>query len=59
MEKLYLSYAASRKIYGAEKLQAPSRFLYEVPSELTTKSIYDLEGSLLDRPDYEKKVSYF
>ena len=34
MKKLYLSYAESRRLYGTEKLNGPSRFLREIPPNL-------------------------
>jgi len=34
MKKLYLSYAESRMLHGKTHFGAPSRFLYELPSEL-------------------------
>lgn len=34
MKKLYLSYAESRRLYGSEKLNGPSRFLREIPANL-------------------------
>ncbi|NRA43199.1 MAG: DNA helicase II, partial [Pseudomonadales bacterium] len=33
MRRLYLSYAESRRLYGTENYQRPSRFLKEIPSE--------------------------
>lgn len=34
-KKLYLTYAESRRLYGMEKFNAPSRFIAEIPDELT------------------------
>ncbi len=34
-EKLFLTYARSRKIWGQEQFNPPSRFLTEIPKELT------------------------
>jgi len=34
MQRLYLSYAESRRLYGTESYQRPSRFLKEIPPEL-------------------------
>jgi DNA helicase-2/ATP-dependent DNA helicase PcrA len=42
MEKLYLSYATSRRMFGYTKRQHPSRFLYEIPSELLNRTVDDL-----------------
>jgi DNA helicase-2/ATP-dependent DNA helicase PcrA len=33
MQKLYLTYAESRRLYGSESINAPSRFLREIPKE--------------------------
>ncbi len=35
-EKLFLTYARSRKVWGQEQFNPPSRFLKEIPAELTT-----------------------
>lgn len=34
MQKLYLTYAESRRLYGRESYPRPSRFLREIPTEL-------------------------
>jgi DNA helicase-2/ATP-dependent DNA helicase PcrA len=34
-EKLFLTHARSRKVWGQEQFNAPSRFLKEIPAELT------------------------
>lgn len=34
MQKLYLSYAEKRTLYGRDNYHMPSRFLHEIPSEL-------------------------
>ena len=34
MQRLFISYAESRRIYGTESYQRPSRFLKEIPAEL-------------------------
>ena len=34
MQRLFISYAESRRLYGTESYQRPSRFLKEIPSEL-------------------------
>jgi len=41
MEKLFLSYASSRRIYGYTKRQHPSRFLYEIPQKLLSRTVDD------------------
>jgi DNA helicase-2/ATP-dependent DNA helicase PcrA len=33
MQKLYITYAESRRLYGQEKYHTPSRFIKEIPSE--------------------------
>ena len=33
MEKLYISHAESRRLYGQEKYHSPSRFLREMPED--------------------------
>ena len=37
MQKLYLCYAESRRLYGQEKFHRPSRFLKELPAECVTE----------------------
>ncbi len=39
MKKLYLSYASTRTLFGYEYDQTPSRFLYEIPDELLSRSV--------------------
>ncbi|MGK0499213.1 MAG: DNA helicase-2/ATP-dependent DNA helicase PcrA [Oceanicoccus sp.] len=34
MEKLYISYAETRRMYGSENFNSPSRFIREIPQEL-------------------------
>jgi DNA helicase-2/ATP-dependent DNA helicase PcrA len=34
MEKLYLTYAENRRLYGKDTLNRPSRFIREIPGEL-------------------------
>lgn len=34
MQKLYLTYAESRRLHGAETMNRPSRFIREIPTEL-------------------------
>lgn len=40
-ERLYLSYAISRRMFGYTKRQHPSRFLYEIPPKLLTRPLDD------------------
>ncbi|VAX35598.1 ATP-dependent DNA helicase UvrD/PcrA [hydrothermal vent metagenome] len=44
MEKLYLTYAGTRTIFGYEYEQTPSRFLYEIPHELLTQPVDEWAG---------------
>ena len=37
MQKLYLTYAESRRLYGNERYTSPSRFLGEIPEDLMTE----------------------
>ncbi|MCK4883039.1 MAG: UvrD-helicase domain-containing protein [Candidatus Omnitrophica bacterium] len=64
MEKLYLSYAMSRRIFGYTKRQHPSRFLYEVPSKLLNRTVDDFsdynDGDHLNDYGFEgEKVRYY
>jgi DNA helicase-2/ATP-dependent DNA helicase PcrA len=34
MQKLYITYAESRRLYGSDQLHAPSRFLREIPRDV-------------------------
>jgi DNA helicase-2/ATP-dependent DNA helicase PcrA len=43
-ERLYLSYAMTRRTYGYTKRQYPSRFLYEVPPRLLNRAVDDFAG---------------
>ncbi len=46
-EKLYLSYATERRMYGATHHNLPSRFLNEIPSSLyDTESMYSVDDAL-------------
>ena len=44
-EKLYLSYANSRKVYGRVKYSTPSRFIAEIPKELFNDNQEDKKES--------------
>ena len=48
MERLYLSYATSRRMFGYTKRQHPSRFLYEIPKELLNRTVDDFTGDSND-----------
>jgi DNA helicase-2/ATP-dependent DNA helicase PcrA len=60
MKKLYLTYAESRRLYGTERINNPSRFIAEIPPETinavrpTTKII---RPSSTDKP-WQKKRDY-
>jgi len=51
MEKLFLSYAMSRRMFGYTKRQHPSRFLYEIPSKLLKRPIDDFSDDLDEGSD--------
>ena len=52
MEKLYLSYAVSRKMFGFTKRQHPSRFLYEIPSKLLDCSMERFSNNAFEEEEY-------
>ncbi|PHQ82298.1 MAG: DNA helicase II, partial [Coxiella sp. (in: Bacteria)] len=58
MQKLYLTYAESRRLYGSERFNSPSRFIAEIPSDAinavrpTTKII---RPSSTDKPWQKKR----
>ena len=52
MEKLFLSYAVSRKMFGFTKRQHPSRFLYEIPSKLLDCSMERLSSYTSQEDEY-------
>ena len=41
MKRLYLTFTENRKQFGFSKQQSPSRFLYEIPDKLLTRSMED------------------
>ena len=47
-QRLYISYAFSRSIYGSTSYNQPSRFLAEIPSELTEG------GTVVSTPSFDK-----
>ncbi len=51
-EKLYLSYASSRRIYGQVQHNLPSRFLSEIPSELLDSHV----GVILLEEGWDKGI---
>ena len=50
-EKLYLSYASSRRIYGRTAQNLPSRFLTEIPSELL-----ETRGAIFTGPARKEEI---
>ncbi len=63
MERLYLSYAMSRRTFGYTKRQHPSRFLYEIPPSLLNRTVDDFagynNGDHLDDYGYEEEAGYY
>ena len=60
-EKLYLSYAKKRMLYGKENLTVPSRFLNEIPSDLivpTSSSVKVEEKIDKTKMFYEEDQGY-
>ncbi|MCV2402056.1 DNA helicase II [Marinomonas sp. C2222] len=55
MEKLYITYAESRRLFGSESFNSPSRFIKEIPAECLEEVRLRSQVSRpvsLDRPDY-------
>lgn len=55
MEKLYITYAESRRLFGSESFNSPSRFIKELPSECLEEVRLRSQVSRpvsLQRPDY-------
>ena len=50
MERLYLSFAHSRSLYGAGSYNQPSRFLDEIPADLVRRSRSGGEWGAFQRP---------
>ncbi len=48
-EKLFLTHTRSRKVWGQEQFNPPSRFLNEIPAELVQKTTAFLMPSFLNR----------
>ncbi|MFC1808512.1 ATP-dependent helicase [Candidatus Omnitrophota bacterium] len=62
-EKLCLSYAMMRKLFGYEKMVNPSRFLKEIPQNLISASydldnLYDLDDDGFDEFDQTRQNNY-
>ena len=54
MQKLFLSFTRIRKVFGYERRQQPSRFLYEIPNKLISRSVHDiLKEDQRDFDDYD------
>lgn len=61
-ERLFLSYADVRRIFGYQRRQMPSRFLYEVPTDLFTQSLHEdiYQNEISPTPSaYEISSDYF
>jgi len=56
MEKLYLSYASSRRMFGFTKRQHPSRFLYEIPAKLLNRTVDDFSSDPDHRSDDDFEI---
>ena len=64
MERLFLSYALSRRTFGFTKRQYPSRFLYEIPPALLHGTLEDdfQEDNDDDQDDFvyrDEKIGYY
>ncbi|OON98690.1 MAG: ATP-dependent DNA helicase PcrA [Epulopiscium sp. Nele67-Bin004] len=55
MEKLYLTYATERMVYGQTKINTPSRFINEIPTEITNREVNKRKSY---QPEYEFKQQY-
>ena len=61
MKRLFLSYVCSRRIAGYQRSQLPSRFLYEVPSQLLNQTVDDYgsyDNNRLDDVTYDEEDTY-
>ena len=56
MEKLYLSYASRRRMFGYTKRQHPSRFLYEIPAKLLNRTVDDFFSDPDHRSDDDFEI---
>lgn len=55
MQKLYITYAESRRLFGSETFNSPSRFVGEIPAKLVHEVRLKTEISRpLFKPDYGK-----
>ncbi len=55
-ERLYLSYASTRWLYGRSTQSRPSRFLSQLPTESTVRKIYS--GDLSAEQSHTRKTSW-
>ena len=56
MEKLYITYAESRRLFGSESFNSPSRFIKEIPVECLEEGRLRSQVSRpvsMQRPDYQ------
>ncbi len=59
MQKLYITYAESRRLYGSESFNSPSRFIREIPQECLEEVRLRSQVARpvsLQRPDYSASV---
>ncbi|HEY5557396.1 ATP-dependent helicase [Acetobacterium sp.] len=58
MKRLYISWAAERNLYGRKQLQAPSRFLKEIPEEVCVenKQRYERKPEIDSQESRKKKT---
>lgn len=56
-DEIYLTYAFRRTLYGDSMLSAPSRFLEDIPEELT-EGVSPKIKALKDRSGYQKSTSW-
>lgn len=56
-KKLYLSWAKERNLYGRRQLQAPSRFLREIPENACIEMKHKFERKI-ERPETKKTITF-
>ena len=60
-QKLYLTYAETRRLHGTEKYNKPSRFLKEIPKELLAevrmKTSFSPGTGFKSRPEFSKSIN--
>ena len=59
MQKLYITYAESRRLYGSESFNSPSRFIREIPEECLEEVRLRSQVARpvsMQRPDYSASV---